>query len=372
MKKKNLFIAVMALALTAVGCSKTDAPTDNTNDLTITFQMGDKGGFDTPTKALKTGWADGDYVSIVFTPQGATQCLGYSTAEVKAPRVILLEWDEDTNRWNVHVDLFTTEGGNLSSLGTTGTYYAVHHRGVVYFHTDISAGLGDNCYTLTGYKGGELLYATGTYAYSDSNLDLGFINMTLDPRLFQVSVPEEIWEKTEANIWLKEMMVDDGGGNKTSSENSRYQESITLSIYKNWVWSNEVPTPTTTLSGIVALQEGAVTMNFSNEDEEIFVYNTGDLYKKNSTPVMNPIDEFEEDFSFCFANTSTGKVIAPISYTFYIERSIPAGVDGTIQEGLEELYRTVPHSDNQKIEKGKAYKLANRDMSDNINYWTAN
>lgn len=372
MKKKNLFIAVMALALTAVGCSKIDAPTDDTNDLTITFQMGDKGGFNAPTKALKTGWADGDYVSIVFMPEGATQCLGYSTAEVKAPRMISLEWNEETNRWITSVELFTTEGGNLSSLGTTGTYYAVHHRGNVSFHTNISAGLGDNSYTLTGYKGGELLYATGTYAYSDSNLDLGTINMTLDPRLFQVSVPEEIWEVTEANIWLKGMMVDDGSGYKTEGENPRYQESITLSIYRNWVWSNEVPTPTTTLTGIVALQEGAVTMNFSNEDEEIFVYNTGDLYKKHSTPVMNPIDEYDEDFSFCFANTNTGMVLAPTSYTFYIERSIPAGVNGTIEEGLEELYRTVPHGTNQKIEKGNAYKLANRDKSDNINYWKAN
>lgn len=350
MKKKNLFIAVMALALTAVGCSKIDAPTDDTNDLTITFQMGDKGGFNAPTKALKTGWADGDYVSIVFMPEGATQCLGYSTAEVKAPRMISLEWNEETNRWITSVELFTTEGGNLSSLGTTGTYYAVHHRGNVSFHTNISAGLGDNCYTLTGYKGGELLYATGTYAYSDSNLDLGTINMTLDPRLFQVSVHDEL---NGGNLYLSEGIdaIYDSGSMGISNP----EESMLLTIYS----SITDGTPSGYIGGTIALREGAVTVDFS--DPNIFKYSGDNNYKKWARPVANRYDEYFMDYSFCFA--VTGMMIGNIeNYVFYIERSSPS-TDYTIDPDKDIVYKTYSKTASRSLTKGNAYRLGTTDWT---------
>lgn len=64
---KKIFMAAMALVMAVfTSCSKDDVQLERNNELKVTFNVVDKVGFDTDTRAVKTGWEAGDEVLIVM------------------------------------------------------------------------------------------------------------------------------------------------------------------------------------------------------------------------------------------------------------------------------------------------------------------
>ena len=335
----------MTLVLTAVGCKKIDTPAE-IKDVNITFQMGDKPGFDTPTKAIKSEWADGDYVTIAFKPKNYDYCLSYTSGSYKDFRGIILEWDKSGSRWIPHLSNLDAE--HLPSLGTTGTYYAIHHRGGPTLTSSSSVGQNNDIFELKGYKGGELLYAKGTYNMSGSNLDLGIINMNLDPRLFQISVSDEL---NGGYMFLSQGYDESGSMEIPNAENT-----MALSIYTQYSGTTTIE-PEGYIGGTVALRNGAVAVDFSTE--HIFEYNSGNSYKVRATPVVNyNSNTGVNDYSFCFA--ITGKMMGILAnYVFYIERNVPSGETYTIPANEDVFYKIyeAPKTSGKEISKGKAIWL---------------
>ncbi|MBO7169392.1 MAG: hypothetical protein J6V43_04885, partial [Rikenellaceae bacterium] len=71
MRLINVFLAAMAVAMVAIGCTKDevfDTPQVSDYDYAVVFNVADKGGFDATTRAVKTAWAAGDQIAIFCRP----------------------------------------------------------------------------------------------------------------------------------------------------------------------------------------------------------------------------------------------------------------------------------------------------------------
>ena len=64
----------MLCALVLGSCTKNIDPNTDT-EIQISFNVGEKGGFGTDTKALRTGWEAGDQILVVFAKEGSNTCL---------------------------------------------------------------------------------------------------------------------------------------------------------------------------------------------------------------------------------------------------------------------------------------------------------
>ena len=141
MKIRNFFLAVMTLALTVSGCSKVDTPAAD-NDLKFVFEIADKDGFGTDTKAIKTGWADGDQVVILFKPTGAEECLVQKSGDNKWPKTAMATYNDDQGLFDL---IYNMEKNDLE---TSGKYYAIHYRSEAYLDIDDEAGMDTDCFPL--------------------------------------------------------------------------------------------------------------------------------------------------------------------------------------------------------------------------------
>ena len=342
MKRYIVFIAV-AMLMTATGCQKLNNIQTENQSATVEFTVADKPSFGADTKAVKTSWAVGDKIAIALKPASQTNVLYKSISKSEHSSIaVLLEY---------------TEGGWIAvekiapDAGTSGTFYAVHHRGDVKLDfLSIGGTTPSNSYKLTGYQGGELMSFSGSYsAANNGNLILSNITMALDPRLMQISTAEllEGNEDTDNDEFLAALYMADGGEPIEQPE-----KTIKMSIYKNWTSGN---TPET-MNNWVALSNGSVSVDFS--DNDIFVYNSADKYKTGATPVPTYYDEYECDYSFCFAYNGGKSAELISSYTFYIERTPEEGAEYTIS--YDELYQTVEKSTTRSLAKGKAIKLSDQ------------
>ena len=127
MKIRNLFIAVMTLVLTVTGCSKVDTPSAD-NDLKFVFEMADKDGFGADTKAVKTGWADGDQVVILFKPAGAEECLVLKNENKKQPLTAHATYDDDQGLFDLIYNV------DENDLKTSGKYDNISTRILFILH----------------------------------------------------------------------------------------------------------------------------------------------------------------------------------------------------------------------------------------------
>lgn len=337
-------LAVVAMMMAAAGCQKmNDIQTEN-QDFKIEFTVADKPSFDTDTKAVKTSWAVGDQIAIALKPSSETNVLYLSPSiAVRSSVAILLEYT--AGGW-------TATGNITPEAGTNGTFYAIHHRGDVYFNfTSIGGTNPENSYELAGYQGGELMSFTGSYnVASNGNLILESIVMALDTRLMQISTAEILNgnENTDNDEFIALLSTVDGGDTIEQPE-----KTVKMSIYKNWT-AGETPE---TMTGWVALSQDSVSVDFS--ESNLFVYSSADQYKTGAVPVLNYYnDDSDCDYAFCFAYTG-GKSLELISkYTFYIERTPEAGAEYTIS--YDELYLTVAKSDNRTLGMRKAIKLSDQ------------
>lgn len=247
---------------------------------------------------------------------------------------------------------WTSEGKITPEAGTSGTFYAVHHRGDVnLIFTSIGGATPSNNYKLTGYQAGELMSFTGSYnVASNGNLILESITMALDTRLMQVSTAEILkgHENTDNDDFLAALWMADEGYTIEQPE-----KTVKMSIYKNW---NAGDTPET-MSDWVALSEDSVSVDFS--ESNLFVYISADKYKTGAAPVLNYYnDDIDCDYAFCFAYTGGKSLELISSYTFYIERTPEEGAEYTIS--YDELYLTVTSSKNRTLGMLKAIKLSDQ------------
>ena len=179
--KKIIIAAFAACALLAACTEKESAPVQN-NDVKVVFEIADKAGFGQDTKAVKTAWAEGDQILVIFKANnGVNQGQGFLTDDCE---VNTLRFAYDGSAWN----LKDNNVSDLSQLGSSGLYFAIHHR--VFGEDDIVFSSA-NC-DLTNYKGGELLQYQESYTVSDGVLTLATVKMgmALYGEQFQISVPD--------------------------------------------------------------------------------------------------------------------------------------------------------------------------------------
>ncbi len=199
MKKILMAAATLMLAVGFVACSKSDdAPV--AKDIKIEFSVADKAGFDGTTRAVKSGWADGDQILVLFQPNGSawlgaenskdnTLTLTYSTST---------GWSATKNNW-----------GETLVNSTNGNFLAVHYRGDMALGTD-EGSLG----YLFNYTAGEVLQMSGgTYTITDGVMILPTLVLKLSNDAVQFSV-----QGLASNIDTWEMWVayDNKGGDYKS------------------------------------------------------------------------------------------------------------------------------------------------------------
>lgn len=142
--KRVILTAIMLCSLVMGSCTKSiDTNTDT--EIQISFSVGEKGGFGTDTKALRTGWEAGDQILVVFSKTGSNTDLGVTST---------LTYD-GTN-WSATG--IPTEQKAL--LGSSGKFKAVHYRST-------AGDVGMDGINFAGTYGGPgyVLECTGTYTY---------------------------------------------------------------------------------------------------------------------------------------------------------------------------------------------------------------
>lgn len=341
MKIRNLFIAVMTLALTVTGCSKVDTPAAD-NDLKFVFEIADKDGFGADTKAVKTGWADGDQVVILFKPAGAEECLVTKSGDKKWPKAALAEYDYDQGLFDLDLEYSVEK----NELGTSGKYYAIHHRG--YIDMDDKTGMGKDCFPLNTYAGGELLSYVGDYTVEGNTVNLGVIRMKMDERIFQVSIGMQLWLNTApGTFWLNDFYENDRVTSIDGDHDEWIEESVVMSIYNDGVDN----------PGWASLQPGAVSVDL--KDEKIFVYSQDEEYKENATAVLNFDDDSDmNEVSFYFANYK-GISTPDDFYSFIVKRYDSEYGEYYYPNDLQSFYILVEFdpSIGRTLKAGKAYRL---------------
>lgn len=178
MKMKNILWTVLAVAMTAAGCAKQDAPVES-KEYKIEFSVAEKNGFGPATKAVKTTWAAGDQIAIFCRPG--------STGNYIADNAKLICLKFDGTSWtasSVSQELAT-------ELGTGGDFMAVHYR----VADGYNISLAKNNETFANYAGGEIIQCRSSYTVSSETISFGEIAMTFESnknyevgKQFQVSV----------------------------------------------------------------------------------------------------------------------------------------------------------------------------------------
>lgn len=175
MKKILMAAATLMLAVGFVACSKSDdAPV--AKDIKIEFSVADKAGFDGTTRAVKSGWADGDKIMLFFKVDGTWLAEANSKANT-----VTLTYDATADEWSAVKNSWSDALTN----STSGSFMAVHYRG------DIALGnshhLGDRYY-LANFVGSEYMSVQGNYTIADGVMTLPTLAMKMPSDMVQFSV----------------------------------------------------------------------------------------------------------------------------------------------------------------------------------------
>ncbi len=188
---RRLFIAIFACTALFSGCSKNDA-TSVKEEVKINFTVEGKAGFGADTKAVKTEWAVGDKILILFEgKEGVLDYTGYNNT------VMLTRtaggWTADASK--ISIDKLADGKG----------YYAVHHEGDLTISDRSLESM--TYYYMQNYPGGIELNASGTYSITGNVLDLGQITMGIRRDIFQVSIPN--FSRINEYDWRMSIRVSD-------------------------------------------------------------------------------------------------------------------------------------------------------------------
>ena len=170
---KKFLIAAMTLVMAVfASCSNDDAQLEGIGDFKVNFTVADKAGFDGDTRAVKTGWENGDEILIAICSEGGWTELGkYNCFKIKYNNG---NWTTDMAGFDASVHF---ESGN--------SFMAIYHPGTITL-AGVATGVME---PLNGYKGGELLQYIGTYSKTGSStFNLGTIKLKRNPNDFQISV----------------------------------------------------------------------------------------------------------------------------------------------------------------------------------------
>lgn len=175
MKKIFMAAATLMLAVGFVGCTKSD-DVPATKDIKIEFSVADKAGFNGGSRAVKSGWADGDKIMIFFKVGGSWLAAENSG---KANTITLTyndgSWSATQNNWS-----------ETLSNSTTGKFSAIHYRGEM-------EGLGEEDsgdYYFVDFNGGEYLEMSGDYTITDGVMTLPTLTMKMPDTMVQFSVKD--------------------------------------------------------------------------------------------------------------------------------------------------------------------------------------
>lgn len=111
---KNYLILTIVAVMAAFACNKVEPQAEEPTAFTYNFTIADKPSFDGQTRAVKTGWENGDKIYVVFDDQAPTALTDF----------LILEYSESKDSWNVIQQPSASnqpkeEGGMLDAL-----YYA--------------------------------------------------------------------------------------------------------------------------------------------------------------------------------------------------------------------------------------------------------
>ena len=170
--KKFLMAAMTLVMAVFASCSNDDAQLEGIGDFKVNFTVADKAGFDGDTRAVKTGWENGDEILIAICSEGGWTELGkYNCFKIKYNNG---NWTTDMAGFDASVHF---ESGN--------SFMAIYHPGTITL-AGVATGVME---PLNGYKGGELLQYIGTYSKTGSStFNLGTIKLKRNPNDFQISV----------------------------------------------------------------------------------------------------------------------------------------------------------------------------------------
>lgn len=310
MKSIKFILAAVVLVAAVAGCRKMETPNESKLQVEVNFTVADRADFGVTTKAVKTSWAAGDSILVLFKPETAE---GY----LDDPNRMYLvyngtEWEES---WGGNglpsISAFIKIVIQMENKGE-GVFVAIHHRGKV----EIQDG------RLSGYKGGEFMSCAGAYTCTMGSgsliFDMDPISMELDPKLYQVSIDEGA---------VLEMMTKDNR----------------LSIFTKGIMSSAY-----TLSEDIHCSRSTLLSYDLNEGEFVVAEPEGER-------IIGPGGVINgEDLSFVFYSTASGfSGIANKYYKFQLA-SIRSEVAGGVK-----LFEY--EAGTGKIEPGKAVLLPNVD-----------
>lgn len=189
---KKVLMAAMTLVMAVfASCTNEDLKVEN-NDVKVNFTVAEKPGFNA-TRALKTGWANGDKILIFLAAQNNT----YAVTPEQNNNTITLSYNGST--WSETIGTLSSSITNTESAG--GKYVAVHYRGEVgvgaAFNTDA---------LLANYVGGEYMTCEGTYTKTNGVIELGELSLAYPNDAIYVSV--KVSEELKSLDW-KLMILDD-------------------------------------------------------------------------------------------------------------------------------------------------------------------
>lgn len=245
--KRVILTAMMLCSLVLSSCTK-NIDTNTDTEIQISFNVGEKGGFGTDTKALRTGWEAGDQILVVFSKTGSNTDLGVTST---------LTYDGTS--WSATG--IPTEQKAL--LGNTGSYKAVHYKptsGNVEFELETKS------FARTYGGSGYVLECTGTYnyiGYPEQFLLNGSLNMVrADFCDTQISVPAADLDENET--WY--LFVSTQGDNTTDAIQHYVLEGTCGKLSLN---SDFELQPTTTHSAIGEKIGGDYVFTFYNKELKV-------------------------------------------------------------------------------------------------------
>lgn len=193
---KKIFLAAMTLVMAVfASCSNDDAQLESIGDFKVNFTVADKAGFDGDTRAVKTGWENGDEILIAVQSEGAwTINDSFNCFKLKYNGST---WTTDKTGFNASVNF---ESGN--------GYIALYHPGTI---TLGGSANGVDTQYLSGYNGGEYLYINSTYNETADGIDLGEIEFERYVQNFQISVKDLASAGKADGTW--KLYIKDAEGN---------------------------------------------------------------------------------------------------------------------------------------------------------------
>ena len=194
---KKIFMAAMTLAVVVLAsCSNEDLNVEN-NDVKVNFTVAEKVGFGADTRAVKTGWENGDEILIVLYSSGGW----YNENGYNYMKLIY-----NGSAWTTDLT-----GLDQTRLLDGQKYMAIYHPGTITVGEQEGS---PGYYKLPGYKGGEHLLFAGDdveYTYEGASIDLGTIAFERYVQDFQISVKDLASAGKANGTW--ELYIQDAEGN---------------------------------------------------------------------------------------------------------------------------------------------------------------